>query len=73
MIQPTRLIQRCKKTNGKITMNPYYNPFGIGLKNGGFSDVAYNMIQQVLQFEYMCRAEFEWGAVPNSFKEIYEY
>jgi hypothetical protein len=51
-----------------IKMNPF--AFGGGLKNGGFSDKAYQLLNTVFQFDYMGSAEFEFGVVPETMQKI---
>jgi len=48
--------------------NPF--SFGGGLKNGGLTDEAFTLLKEIWQYDYMGSAEFEWGAVPKSLKEI---
>lgn len=60
------LVQRLKKPQGQI--NPFV--FGGGLKNGGLSDEAMKLLKNILSFDYMGSAEFEWGAVPTAFKSL---
>jgi len=62
------LIQRLQKPLG------YDNPFsfGGGLKNGGINEENMEMINKVFSFDYMGAGEFEFGAVPESLKEIME-
>jgi len=71
----TWLIQRLQKPHqwqvkGKSFDNPF--SFGGGLHNGGLSDKAMNLIREVLSFDYMGSAEFEWGAVPQALRFIAE-
>jgi hypothetical protein len=58
----TYLIQRLKKPTKKINVFS----FGGGLKNGGLSDNAMELLSGILSFDYMGASEFEWGAVPNA-------
>lgn len=44
--------------------------FGGGLKNGGISDEAMDLIKPIFSFDYMGSAEFEFGAVPKSLEYI---
>ena len=67
------LIQRMQKPlmhNGKVFDNPFC--FGGGLVNGGLSKDAMGLLGQILSFDYMGSAEFEWGAVPNALSFIAE-
>ena len=68
------LIQRLQKPHtggllgGRIKDNPF--SFGGGLKNGGLSDGAMDLIRSIWSFDYMGAAEYEWGAVPQALQEI---
>jgi len=67
------LVQRLKKPfemNAKLfgPDNPF--AFGGGLKNGGLSDEAMNLIRGIFRFDYMGSAEFEFGAVPKTLHKI---
>lgn len=61
------LVQRLRKPRG---INPF--SFGGGLKNGGLSDEAMDLIQGLFTFDYMGAAEFEFGAVPKALGHIAE-
>jgi hypothetical protein len=62
------LIQRLESPRG------YVSPFSFGgaLRNGGFTKEAMDILNQILSFDYMGSAEFEWGALPECFKRISE-
>ena len=67
------LIQRLQKPStwniaGKEIDNPF--SFGGGLKNGGLSDGAMDLIRGIFSFDYMGSAEFEFGAVPQALSFI---
>lgn len=64
----TTLIQRLNKPNGVSAANIF--SFGGGLRNGGFSDKAMGILKDILSFDYMGSAEFEFGAIPEAFKFI---
>jgi hypothetical protein len=72
----TWLIQRLEKpynlkhVNLPIKDNPF--SFGGGLKNGGLSDSAMDLIREIWSFDYMGAAEFEFGAVPAALRFIAE-
>lgn len=73
----TRLIQRLKKPGSGVPFEHYGmkdNPFsfGGGLKNGGLSDKAMDLIRGIFSFDYMGAAEFEFGAVPEAMSRIAE-
>lgn len=65
----TYLIQRLNKPQNFI--NPF--SFGVGFKNGGLSDKAAEIIKGIWSFDYMGSAEFEFGAIPKSLREISIY
>ncbi len=73
-MEKSRLIQRMqkpyKKTNGiwDSPDNPF--AFGGGLKNGGLTDEAMNMIRNIFRFEYMGYAEFEHGKVQETLNKM---
>jgi len=61
------LIQRLHKSEswsikGKVLDNPF--SFGGGLKNGGLTTKALDLLRDIFSFDYMGAAEFEFGAVP---------
>lgn len=72
----TYLIQRLKKPftvkpQGALALlgdNPF--AFGGGLRNGGLSGEAMDLLREVWRFDYMGAAEFEWGAVPEALRAI---
>ena len=66
------LIQRLEKPfanqDPKFSDNPF--AFGGGVKNGGLSDEAYNLLKGIWRYDYMGSAEFEFGALPKSLQAI---
>ena len=62
------LVQRLDKPRNFI--NPF--SFGGGLKDGGLSIKASDILKSVFSFDYMGAAEFEWGAVPNALQFLAE-
>jgi hypothetical protein len=64
------LIQTLLEPNFNELFNIF--SFGGGLINGGFGKEAMNLIRNVCSFDYMGAAEFEWGAVPNTFRFLAE-
>lgn len=67
------LVQRLKKPFPKSwehKRNPF--SFGAGLRNGGLSEKAAKMLDDVFQFSFMGRGEFEFGAVPKALAAIFE-
>lgn len=64
------LVQRLEKpwSLGQIKDNPF--AFGGGLRNGGLSSEAMDLLRGVFSFDYMGAAEFEFGAVPKALQEI---
>jgi|ERR1035437_2530956 hypothetical protein len=78
-LMETRLIQRLKKPFKPVDAsgtpleklladNPF--SFGGGLKNGGLSDKAMELIRDIWEFDYMGAAEFEFGAVPQALEKM---
>lgn len=66
------LIQRLRKPFGRNAWGMKDNPFsfGGGLKNGGLSDEAMDLLRGIFSFDYMGSAEFEFGAVPEALQRI---
>lgn len=64
------LVQRLKKPYKDDGANPF--SFGAGLKNGGLSKEAMDIIKDAFRFDYMGSAEFEWGAVPKALGRIWD-
>lgn len=65
------LVQRLEKPRaalGTFKDNPF--SFGGGLKNGGLSDTAMDLLRDIFSFDYMGAAEFEFGAVPETLQTI---
>ena len=64
------LIQRLHAPSKGIGPLGIDNPFsfGGGLKNGGLSEDAMKLLRDIFSFDYMGSAEFEFGAVPSTFK-----
>jgi hypothetical protein len=60
------LVQRLRPPRS----HPSVFSFGGGLRNGGLSDEAMDLLRGVFDFDYMGAAEFEFGAVPKALKEI---
>lgn len=60
------LVQRLTTPRG------YDNPFafGGGLRNGGLSDGAMDLLRDIFSFDYMGSAEFELGALPNTLQSL---
>ncbi|KKL26470.1 hypothetical protein LCGC14_2394990, partial [marine sediment metagenome] len=77
-MQRTYLIQRLHKPHqigGNEDFKKLVNcfSFGGGLKDGGLSDEAMKLIIKIWRFDYMGSAEFEWGAVPESLSNVFQY
>ena len=68
------LIQRLQKpfkpTGSKLDGLVNAFSFGGGLRNGGLSDKAMELIKDIWRFDYMGSSEFEWGAVPEALSKI---
>jgi hypothetical protein len=60
------LIQRLKKPWG----DPGVFTFGGGYRYGGLSKEAFEMLNKIFSFDYMGSAEFEFGAVQVTLKNI---
>ena len=70
------LIQRLDKpykSDGPLGDISRMFAFGGGLKDGGMSKEAYELVNKLWRFDYMGASEFEWGAVPAALAAIYEY
>ena len=69
------LIQRLERPlNGKLGAlkdNPF--SFGGGLRNGGLSNEAMDLLRPIFSFSYMGAAEYEWGKVPEALNKIAGY
>jgi len=79
-METSYLIQRLKKPF-KSTVNEKGNllqqldnafAFGGGLKNGGLTKEAMDLLRPIFRFDYMGSAEFEFGAVPQTLAKIVE-
>jgi len=64
------LVQRLHKPRrfGPFAGNPF--SFGGGLRNGGLSDEAMELLGGIFAFDYMGAAEFEFGAVPKTLQGL---
>lgn len=62
----TYLIQRLEKPYGHI--NPF--SFGGGYVNGGMSKEASEILKNIMSFDYMGAAEYEFGSLPKSLDNI---
>lgn len=67
MLKVTRLIQRL---SAPTPGSPNPHAFGCGYRYGGLSEEGARLFAQVASFEYMGAAEYEFGAVANTMKEI---
>jgi hypothetical protein len=73
-MQRSWLVQRLKKPykstilGGVLKDNPF--AFGGGLRNGGLSSEAMDLLRDIFTFDYMGAAEFEFGAVPKALNAI---
>lgn len=59
-------VQRLEKPRGNV--NPF--SFGGGLVNGGISKEGMDLLKDIMSFDYMGSAEFEWGAVPTALQAL---
>lgn len=71
-MKKTWLVQRLEKSH--VAAGPLGNDnpfaFGGGLRNGGLSSEAMDLLRGVFAFEYMGAAEFEFGAVPKALQGL---
>lgn len=70
-MKSTWLVQRLEKPvskDGQVFDNPF--SFGGGFLNGGLSPKAMELLREIMAFDYMGAAEFEFGAVPKAFQMI---
>lgn len=73
-MRPTLLVQRLRAPFGHKAGplagkdNPF--SFGGGLRNGGLKPEAMDLLRDIFSFDYMGRAEFEFGAVPKALSAI---
>lgn len=65
-MQRVYYVQRLEKPRGNV--NPF--SFGGGLVNGGISKEGMDLLKDILSFDYMGSAEFEWGAVPTALQAL---
>lgn len=65
-------IQRLDPPYGGYGVASQGNPFsfGGGYPNGGLSKEAFALVSQCWNYDYMGSAEFEFGALPKSWKRI---
>lgn len=74
-MQRSFLVQRLKapfKSDGPLASLADAFAFGGGLRNGGLSDEAMELLSDIFRFDYMGSSEFEWGAVPKALTRIAE-
>lgn len=71
-LRSTWLIQRLNSPSPSFAMLGKDNPFafGGGLRNGGLSEEAMDLLRPIFSFDYMGAAEFEFGAVPQALQKI---
>ena len=70
-MKDSRLVQRLDPPASNafgLKDNPF--AFGGGMKNGGLSDEAMDLLRGIFSFDYMGAAEFEFGAVPEALSRI---
>lgn len=63
-LKKSYLVQRLRKPRGGKFENVF--SFGGGLKNGGLSEEAMELLTGAFSFDYMGASEYEWGAVPEA-------
>lgn len=65
------LIQRLNKPFGDARdLGPRIFAFGCGLKDGGLTKEAMDLLQEIFTFDYMGSAEFECGEVPRALQSL---
>jgi hypothetical protein len=65
------LIQRLKKPFGdRRDVGARIFAFGGGLRDGGLSKEAMDILQEIFSFDYMGSAEFEYGSVPKALRSM---
>jgi hypothetical protein len=66
------LVQRLDPSQQHHSILGKDNPFsfGGGMRNGGLSDDAMDLLRPVFSFDYMGAAEFEFGEVPKALTKI---
>ena len=71
-MQRSWLIQRLEKPVRVGDMDDLIDSlaFGGGLKHGGLSKEAFAQIRQIMRFDYMGSAEFEFGALPKCLERL---
>jgi hypothetical protein len=70
LMETTKLIQRVRKPRvGKLGRNPF--TFGAG--GGRLQPQAMDLLEPVFTFDYMMKAEYEFGAVPEGLNKIFQY
>lgn len=71
-MRKTWLVQRLNPPRAGGFLGLKDNPFsfGGGLRNGGLSDEAMDLLRSIFSFDYMGSAEFEWGAVPEALQGL---
>jgi hypothetical protein len=70
MFHDTYLVQRLEKprVDPRFTDNPF--SFGGGLRNGGLSPEAMDLLRPIFGFDYMGAAEYEFGALPQALQAL---
>lgn len=74
-MRPSWLVQRLSKpfaNSGPLGAFANAFSFGGGLKNGGLSAEAMDLLRPIFRFDYMGAAEFEFGAVPQALQGLAE-
>lgn len=65
------LIQRLKRPFGdNRDLGARIFAFGGGLRNGGLTKEALELLQEIFNFDYMGSAEFEYGSVPKALRSM---
>jgi hypothetical protein len=71
VMETTKLIQRVRKP--RVNKLGMHNPFTFGAGGGRLQPQALDLLAPVFTFDYMMKAEYEFGAVPEGLSKIWNY
>jgi hypothetical protein len=63
-----RLTKPLVRKDGEAVANPF--AFGGGLRHGGLSEEAIELLAPIMGFDYMGASEFEFGALPKAMQKM---
>jgi hypothetical protein len=69
-METTKLIQRCTRP---LESKLGTNPFSFGAGGGRLQPEAQKLLAPVLSFDYMMKAEYEFGEVPEGLTKIWNH